>query len=118
MKQKKTPAIPKGSDFLRVSARHQDRYAAESSRQLARLGREVRETYDNLGTLLLVLDRFASCFWGCHGKEHVIEYLVGRSVSCARAALRLIEVGHYDEALALTRSIAEIGNLLVRALKP
>jgi hypothetical protein len=112
MKQKKTPTIPTGSDFLRVSARHQDRCAAESSRQLARLGLEVRETYDNLGTLLSLLDRFASCFWGCHGKEHVIEYLVGRSVNCARAALRLIEFGHYDEALALTRSIAEIGNLI------
>jgi hypothetical protein len=112
MKQKKTPAIPTGSDFLQVSARHQDRCAAQSSRYLARLGIEVRETYDNLGTLLSLLDRFASCFWGCHGKEHVIEYLVGRSVSCARAALRLIEFGHYDEALALVRSIAEIGNLI------
>lgn len=112
MKQKKTPAIPKGSDFLRVSARHQDKCAAESSHQLARLGIEIRETYDNLGTLLSLLDCFASCFWGCHGKEHVIEFLVGRSVSCARAALRLIEFGHYDEALALTRNIAEIGNLI------
>lgn len=43
---------------------------------------------------------------------HIVEYLVGRAVSNARAAWRLIEFGHYDEALALTRGICEIGNLL------
>ena len=36
---------------------------------------------------------------------------MGRAVSASRAALRLIEFGHYDEALALIRGIAEIGNL-------
>jgi|SRR5882724_5247517 len=111
MGQNKPPAIREGTDFLRISAHHQDMCAAESRRHFERLGAEIRNTYENLGTLLSLLDRFASCFWGCHGKEHVIEYLVGRSVSYAIAALRLIEFGHYDEALALTRTIAENGNL-------
>ena len=34
------------------------------------------------------------------------------SVSSAVAALRLVEMGHYDEAWAVTRNIAEIGNLM------
>ena len=104
--------VPEGSDFLVVSAGHQDHCAVESGRHLGRLDKAVQRTYENLGTLLSLLDRLASCFWGCHGKEHVIERLVGRSVSSARGALRLIEFGHYDEALALTRGIAEIGNLM------
>jgi len=44
--------------------------------------------------------------------EHAIEFLAGRAVSYGLAALRLVNFGHYDEALALTRSIGEIGNLL------
>lgn len=103
---------PEGSDFHTVSARQQDECAVKSRGQLGRLTQAVQNTYENLGTLPSLLDRLASCFWGCHGKEHVLEYLVGRSVSSSRAAIRLIEFGHYDEALALTRGLAEIGNLM------
>lgn len=104
--------IPEGSAFLDLSALQQDNCAALSRKQLAHLPRETLLVYENLGTLLSLLDRMASCFWGCHGKEHVIENLVGRSVSTCRAALRLISFGHYDESLALIRGIAEIGNLM------
>jgi hypothetical protein len=104
--------IPEGGAFLDLSARHQDTCAAKSRELLQHLPQPAQRTYENLGTLLSLLDRMASCYWGCHGKEHVIEDLVGRAVGASRAALRLIEFGHYDEALALARGIAEIGNLM------
>jgi hypothetical protein len=112
MNDKTIQGIAEGSAFLHLSARHQDHCAAQSRKQLQRLTKPARQTYENLGTLLSLLDRMASCFWGCHNGEHVIEDLVGRAVSASRAALRLIEFGHYDEALALTRGIAEVGNLM------
>lgn len=59
-----------------------------------------------------MLYRFSCCFWKCHGKEHVLEYLAGRTVTSAQSGLRLIGFGYYDESLALARNISEIGNLL------
>lgn len=69
-------------------------------------------TIDCLGTVLSLLYRLSCCYWGCHGKEHVIEYLSGRSVTSANAAFRLINFGYYDEAFSLIRQISEIGNLM------
>lgn len=65
-----------------------------------------------MGAVLYLTDGLASCLWGCHGKEHVIENMVGRAESNSRAAFRLIEFGQYDEALSLIRNIAEIANLI------
>ncbi len=104
--------IPEGLAFLALSTQQQDACAVESRRALKRLSLQVQDTYAKLGTVLSLADRFASCFWGCHGREHIIEALVGRTASSARAVLRLIEFGHYDEALALVRNLAEIGNLM------
>jgi hypothetical protein len=100
------------SDFLHASADQQDRCAKESKENLLKLPQEIQKVVNLMGHLMLVSDAFASCFWGCHGKEHAIENLVGRAVSNARAAFRLIEFGHYDEALALIRNLAELGNLV------
>ncbi|HEX7361904.1 MAG TPA: hypothetical protein VF283_15540, partial [Bryobacteraceae bacterium] len=90
----------------------QDRCARESRVILSELPEAFRHAVESMGTLLSFGDGFASCIWGCHGKEHVIENLVGRAVSNARAAFRLIEFGHYDEALSLIRNIAEIANIM------
>ena len=65
-----------------------------------------------LGTVLSLLYRVSCCDWGCHGKEHVFEYLAGRTCTSAHSAYRLIGFGYYDEALSLSRNIAEIGNLV------
>ena len=70
-------------------------------------------TSTRLGTVISLLYRIACCHWGCHGKEHVLEYLAGRcTCTSAHSAYRLIGFGYYDEALALSRNIAEIGNLV------
>ncbi len=99
-------------DFLRQSAAQQDNCAAKSDHHLAQLPQELTRIIEALGNLMSLADKFASCFWGCHGKEHCFEDLVARAVSGARAAFRLIEFGQYDEALALLRTLAEIGNLM------
>lgn len=66
-------------------------------------------TFDDLFQRLY---RLSCCFWGCHGKEHVFEYLSGRCVSSLTAGRRLAETGYYDESLSLVRSIGEVANLL------
>jgi hypothetical protein len=67
---------------------------------------------EGLGRVLSLLYRLSCCYWGCHHKEHALEYLAGRATTSAQAAIRLMDFGYYDEALSLTRNIAEIGNLL------
>lgn len=101
-----------GLQFLNAALNHQNGCEQKSLKHLPQLPDGALETLTKLGTALSFLDRLASCFWGCHGREHIIERLVGRCVSSAIAALRLINFGHYDEALSLTRNIAEIGNLM------
>jgi hypothetical protein len=101
-----------GISFLAQSATQQDACSLESRRSVFLLGRPMKATVENLGRLLEVLDGFASCYWGCHGQNHTIEYLVGRAVSSARASIRLLEMGHYDESLSLTRNLMEQGNLV------
>lgn len=111
----RTPAQMNPGDslpYLRASAAQHQRCAERTWSELPRLDSRIPRSLQLLDRLLLLLDGLASCMWGCHGQEHAIEYLVGRSVSNGRAAMRLIEFGHYDEAIAVTRTIAETGNLL------
>ena len=66
----------------------------------------------HIGTMLSLLDRMASCWWGCKKGDHRIERLCGRAASNSRAILRLIRFGFYDEALALSRGLGETANLM------
>jgi hypothetical protein len=75
------------------------------------LDRHFTEFRSQTACLLNLLFDFATCAWGCAGRGHLIEAITGKCVSSARAAIRLIDFGHYDEALALIRSIAEVANL-------
>lgn len=70
------------------------------------------ELRGKLGTLLSLVDRLGSCWWGCSGGDHTVEYAVAASSGNAFAALRLVRAGYYDEALGLARQIAERANLL------
>ena len=49
---------------------------------------------------------------GCRQDTHIEERLVGRAAGNARAALRLLRSGYYDEALGLIRQIGETANLV------
>ena len=104
--------IPEGFAFLKLLKCHQNSCADETTTNVAKFEKSAIRTIERIGTILSLLDRLASCYWGCGGGHHAIEHLVGRSVSHAAATIRLIYMGHYDEAWALTRNIAETGNLI------
>ncbi len=70
------------------------------------------DVVNRLGSIMSGMYGLACCRWGCHGKEHVYEYLSGRTVTSTNAAMRLIGFGYYDEALSISRNLAEIGNLV------
>jgi hypothetical protein len=102
-----------GLDFVQLLSDQEDACEAETRRRISDLGPKISVCLVDLGTLLSLLDRAASCFWGCHGGNHVAEQLACRVCSCARAALRLLLFGLYDESLSITRSIGETANLML-----
>lgn len=104
--------IPEGIEFLQLVADRENDIEKETHTQIKTLGQKAPQCLQNLGTVLSLLDRAASCFWGCRGGDHMVEYLAGRVCSSGRAATRLLLFGFYDESLALTRSIGETANLL------
>ena len=73
---------------------------------------ESRDLLPTLGTGMSALYQVATCHRACRGGNHIIESLTGRGYNLAGASLLLVRHGYYDEALNLTRSIAEIANLL------
>jgi hypothetical protein len=104
--------IPEGRDFLALVQEHEDLCEAKTDEHLPSMGKKAPVCVDRIGTVLSLLDRMSSCWWVCRGGDHTIEYLAGRTLSNARAALRLLRFGFYDEALLLCRSMGEIANLL------
>jgi hypothetical protein len=75
--------------------------------------RATSEQVDYLGTVLSLLDRLSSCYWGCHSGDHTKEYLLGRACTSTSAAWIMVQHGHYDAALGIARDIGEIANLLM-----
>lgn len=103
---------PEGLRFIKLATVQQD--DCEKQTKMLRLNEDndLRGILQELGTVLSLLNRMATCHLGFHGREHIFEYIAGRTASMCLASLRLINFGHYDEALSLIRSIAEIGNLV------
>lgn len=104
--------LPVGKDLLGLLFEGQDRVEAETDERLAKAGRKAPACYAEIGTVVGYLDRMSSCWWGCQGGHHRIEYLCGRASSQTLAALRLMRFGLYDEALLLCRGVGEVANLL------
>jgi len=104
--------IHEGLDFLAHVWEQEDECEGNSDQLILKLGVKAPQCLERLGTVLSLLDRLSSCWWGCQNGDHLVEYLVGRAVNLARAAVRLMRFGFYDEALGLSRSIGEIANLL------
>ncbi|NML43994.1 hypothetical protein HHL11_09555 [Ramlibacter sp. G-1-2-2] len=103
------PDFPTGRAFWQRMASLEDECARKSLRSGSK---QVEAIVDGLGTVVSLLYRTACCYWGCHGREHVFEYLAGRTCTSALGSYRLIGFGYYDESLALSRNISEIGNLM------
>jgi hypothetical protein len=103
---------PIGSEFHQACYAIERRVEAETERDVLAMGVKAPLCMERLGALLSYLDRLAACWWGCQEGNHAIEYLVARAVGYTRGSLRLMRGGFYDEALSLTRTVAEIANLL------
>ena len=103
--------VPEGLDFLDLIWSQEDECELQTDRAFPDLGEKAPACLEEIGTVLSLTDRMASCWWGCGGGDHAIEYLCGRVETNARAALRLLRFGFYDESLLLSRSIGEIANL-------
>ncbi|MGZ8139777.1 hypothetical protein [Bordetella bronchiseptica] len=103
--------IPEGLDFLELVSSLEHKCRETTASQYGNLGRKAPECLSSMGTILSLLDRVASCWWGCNGGSHQLEYLVGRSASSAMAVLQVAQAGYYDEALNQVRSLGEIANL-------
>lgn len=103
--------IPEGLEFIDLIIQQERGCETETQSLRNALGDKGPKCLAALGTSLSLLDRLASCWWGCNGGDHMLEYLTGRAVASAKGALRLSFGGYYDESLALTRSIGEIANL-------
>jgi hypothetical protein len=106
------PAVPEGLEFFRLVWQFEDKCEAETDEALPQMGKQAPLCLERLGTVLSLLDRLSSCWWGCQGGDHAIERLIFRAVSVGRASVRLLRLGSHDESIALTRSIGEIANLL------
>ena len=104
--------VPEGHRFLQLIWSLEDKCQSETDCRLPSLGKKAPECLKQIGTVLSLMDRMASCWWVCREGDHRIEYLCGRTASSARAVLRLIRLGFYDEALILCRGLGEIANLM------
>jgi hypothetical protein len=105
--------FPEGISFLKSIWEHETACELATDERLQNLGVKAPACLAEIGTILSLLDRMASCWWGCKKGDHLVEYLCGRVASTGRAALRLMRIGFYDESLILIRSIDEIANLFM-----
>lgn len=106
--------VPEGVSFLHAVLRYAylcesqtDQYLASESPQ------GPITTHEQLGTLISLLDRASSCWWGCREGDHAAEMLVGRCCSYGLCAFKLARSGFYDESVSLSRTVGEITNLAV-----
>ncbi|REG90435.1 hypothetical protein [Flavobacterium aquicola] len=69
------------------------------------------ETLKILPDILETIYNVSTCYYGCTGGAHIIEYITGRGYNLGISAFKILRLGFYDEALSLIRSISEINNL-------
>ena len=110
--------IPEGADFLHAVLQFTSQCEQLTDKFLASESPHGPiQTHEYLGTLLSLLDRASSCWWGCRKGDHVGEMLVGRCCSYGLCAFKLARSGFYDESVSLSRTVGEITNLAVLFLK-
>jgi hypothetical protein len=97
--------VPEGKNFLDIIFSFAQHCEARSDQSLK------SPMCEQFGTLLSLLDRAGSCWWGCHGGDHALEHLVGRCCSYSVGAFKLARSGFYDESLSLIRTVGEMANL-------
>lgn len=103
--------FPIGLDFLRVSDESILRCQNETNEAVKQFGQSIENHLQSFGTMLSLLDRVASCVWGCSRGDHILEYITGRVVGYSQSTFLLAKSGLYDEAFLLVRSLGEVANL-------
>ena len=103
--------IPVGLDYLEMTTEHMLSCQESTAQAIEQCDQSIKENLCSIGTVLSLLERAASCFWGCQRGDHTFEYLTGRVVGYSQTILLLSKTGRYDEAISLIRGIAEIANL-------
>ena len=98
--------------FLELTQELADASSKSTDKFCAEAGKSLPQTMDATGTVLSMLYRLACCYYGCHGGDHQVEWLVGKFVNQAVSAHRLVRAAQYDESLMLIRGMGEIANLL------
>jgi hypothetical protein len=102
-----------GMDYLALAKNQEDECEEISSKNWKDLGVKASQCLESIGIVLFLLESYATCIWDCKGGDHILERLVGRTVSSSRASLRLLQFGFYDESLSIIRNIGEIANLIL-----
>lgn len=103
------PPVPNGAQHLAVVRYERDAGCERDRRNVAdfKLNNEI------IGTCMSALYQAGTCHRRCHGGGHILESLCGRAYNLSCAAYDLTNVGLYDEALNLIRSLAEMTNLIM-----
>lgn len=99
-------------DFFGHVWRLSERCEKGTDERIRDLGQKLPKCVERLERLTWLLGRLGTCSWGCHGGDHVVEYLVTRGVGTILSSYRCIRTGFYDQSITLTRSIGETANLL------
>lgn len=103
-----------GAKTLRALSKYENNCEKRTEKLLPQMGRKAPLCYEYLSQLLVHAEFIGTCVYSCPGKkeDHTLWYLAARASSLGRAALRLMKLGFYDEALIIVRSLGEITNLL------
>lgn len=102
--------------MMRAVGKLEDKCEKLTEKRLRHMGKKAPKCYEYLGQVLSYADIIGSCTFDCPGpthEAHAVLYLIARSSSFGRAALRLAKMGFYDEALNIVRSIGEMANLFM-----
>src|SRR5271163_1935702 len=100
--------VPSGIGYLKGTVT----LNAHERLETADLLTEHKDTLIVIGDCLSVLFQAGSCHRGCRGGDHLLERLCSRAYNLALGAYSLTEIGLYDEALILVRTLREMANLI------
>ena len=104
--------IVRASEYLRAIRAKQDKCERATEERAPEINRTLPAAIDQTAQTLMLLEQYGSCHWGCHGGDHLIERFAARATSYCLASIRLLWMGHYDEAYSLLRTVGELANLL------
>ena len=85
-----------GTSFLDHIENSEAECSLTTKGNLPDLGEKAPRCYEVLGMTLALIDCAASCYWGCAGGDHRLEFLAGKAANSSYAAINLASRGYYD----------------------